>query len=129
PVIRRVAPTVIANELMGVQPMSGPLSYVYSLRFRYAETYGAPNPVTAGTEALAPLDIARFYSGNGNSDNPAGANTSTMEGTGGRAMNLQLVHKAVEARSRKLRASWTFEAQQDAMSQVGIDIEQEQMNL
>lgn len=127
PIIRRVAPTVIANEIMGVQPMAGPLSYVYSLRFRYAESVAGG--VNAGSEALAPLDIARYYSGNGDVNNPAAANTATLEGTGGRAMNMQLVNKAVEAKSRKLRSSWTFEAQQDAMSQVGIDIEQEQMNL
>lgn len=129
PVIRRVAPTVIANEIMGVQPMTGPLGYVYTLRFRYAETVGAPTPVTQGTEALAPLDIARFYSGNENSNNPAGANTSALEGSGGRALNLQLVNQAIEAKSRKLRANWTFEAQQDAMSQVGIDVEEELMAL
>ncbi len=129
PVIRRVAPSVIANEIMGVQPMTGPLGYVYTLRFRYAETAGAPVPVTAGTEALAPTDIARFYSGNLDSNNPAGAPTADLEGTGGKALNLQLVTQAIEAKSRKLRASWTFEAAQDAQSQVGIDVEGELMAL
>lgn len=129
PVIRRVAPTVIANEIMGVQPMSGPLGYVYSLRFRYAESFGAPNGVVAGEEAFNPLDIARFYSGNGDSDNPAGANTSVLEGSGGRKLNLQLVNKAIEAKTRKLNAVWTFEGQQDALSQAGVDIEAELMSL
>lgn len=129
PVIRRVAPSVIANEIMGVQPMTGPLGYVYTLRFRYAATAGSPTPVTAGTEAFNPLDIARFYSGNLNSTTPAAAFTADLEGTGGQPMNLQLMTQAVEAKSRKLRASWTFEAAQDAQSQVGIDIEAELMSL
>lgn len=129
PVIRRVAPSVIANEIMGVQPMTSPLGYVYTLRFRYAETAGAPAPVTAGTEALNPQEIARFYSGNLDSDNPGAGLTSVLEGTGGKNMNLQLIHQAIEAKTRKLRATWTFEASQDAMSQVGIDIEAELMAL
>lgn len=129
PVIRRVAPSVIANEIMGVQPMTGPLGYVYTLRFRYAETAGAPAPVTAGSEAFAPTDIAKFYSGNLDSNNPGAAPTADLEGTGGKAMNLQLMTHAVEAKSRKLRASWTFEASQDAQSQVGIDVEAELMSL
>jgi len=129
PVIRRVAPSVIANEIMGVQAMTGPLGYVYTLRFRYAETAGAPTPVVAGTEAMNPLEIARFYSGNLNSTTPGAGLTSVLEGTGGKSLNLQLVNQAIEAKSRKLRATWTFEAAQDSMTQVGIDIESELMAL
>ena len=38
PVIRRVMPTVIANELVGVQPMTGPVGQIHTLRVRYANT-------------------------------------------------------------------------------------------
>ena len=38
PVIRRVMPTVIANEIVGVQPMTGPVAQIHTLRVRYAET-------------------------------------------------------------------------------------------
>ena len=37
PVIRRVMPTVIANEIVGVQPMTGPVGQIHTLRVRYAE--------------------------------------------------------------------------------------------
>ena len=37
PVIRRVMPTVIANELVGVQPMTGPVGQIHTLRIRYSE--------------------------------------------------------------------------------------------
>ena len=36
PVIRRVMPTVIANELVGVQPMTGPVGQIHTLRVRYS---------------------------------------------------------------------------------------------
>ena len=34
PVIRRVMPTVIANEIVGVQPMTGPVGQIHTLRVR-----------------------------------------------------------------------------------------------
>jgi hypothetical protein len=39
PVIRRVMPTVIANELVGVQPMTGPVGQIHTLRVRYADAF------------------------------------------------------------------------------------------
>ena len=38
PVIRRVMPTVIANEIVGVQQMTGPVGQIHTLRIRYADT-------------------------------------------------------------------------------------------
>ena len=127
PVIRRVMPTVICNEIIGVQPMTGPVGQISTLRVRYAETVGSPTPVTAGSEALSPFDIARFYSGNLNSTTPAGSPTATIEGTVGRQLSIQVVKETVEAKSRRLSAKWTFEAAQDAQAQYGIDIEAEVM--
>lgn len=128
PIIRRVMPTTIANEIVGVQPMTGPVGQITTLRVRYAETYGSPNPVNAGTEALGPFDIARFYSGNGNSDDPRAAATSTLEGQKGRQISIQTVKETVEAKSRRLSATWTFEAAQDANSQYSIDLEAESLS-
>ena len=52
PVIRRVMPTVIANELVGVQPMTGPVGQIHTLRVRYAQSLtdssAAATSVTAG---------------------------------------------------------------------------------
>ena len=128
PVIRRVMPTVIANEIIGVQPMTGPVGQIHTLRVRYADTFGAPAPgVVAGAEALSPFDIAKWYSGNGNTANPRGADTATLEGTAGKRLNIQILRETVEAKSRRLSARWTFEAAQDAQAQQGIDIEAEIM--
>ena len=121
PVIRRVMPTVIANELVGVQPMTGPVGQIHTLRVRYADN------VLAGEEALSPFKIAAAYSGN-NSDSAAKASsTASLEGQAGRRMSIQILKQTVEAKTRKLSARWTFEAAQDAQAQQGIDVEAEIM--
>jgi len=125
PVIRRVMPTVIANELVGVQPMTGPVGQIHTLRVRYAEASSGTTTTTAGEEALSPFKIAEAYSGD-NSSTKAGA-TSALEGSGGKKLSIQILKQTVEAKSRKLSANWTFEAAQDAQAQQGIDIEAEIM--
>ena len=124
PVIRRVMPTVIANEIIGVQPMTGPVGQIHTLRVRYAETSAG---VTAGTEALSPFDIAAAYSGNGNASNPGGEVTSSMEGAIGKKLSIQILKQTVEAKTRKMSARWTFEAAQDAQAMHGLDVEAEIM--
>ena len=129
PVIRRVMPTVIANEIVGVQPMTGPVGQIHTLRVRYAETTNdasaANVDTTAGEEALSPFKVAEAYSG---SLSTAKADaTPGLEGSGGRKLSIQILKQTVEARSRKLQARWTFEAAQDAQSQHGIDVEAEIM--
>jgi hypothetical protein len=128
PVIRRVMPTVIANELVGVQPMTGPVGQIHTLRVRYADTTtGGATNIVAGDEALSPFKIASSYSGNDSS--PAkGAATATLEGAAGKRLNVQILKQVVEAKSRKLSARWTFEAAQDAQAQQGVDIEAEIMS-
>ena len=137
PVIRRVMPTVIANELVGVQPMTGPVGQIHTLRVRYANSLtdnsAAGTSVTAGQEALSPFTIATAYStmpysaGAQTATAYTGNNTATMEGTGGKQISVQILKQAVEAKTRKLSARWTFEAAQDAQAQQGIDIEAEIM--
>ena len=127
PVIRRVMPTVIANELVGVQPMTGPVGQIHTLRVRYADTTsGGATNTTAGEEALSPFKIAEAYSGNDGT--PAkGASTASLEGTAGNRLSIQILKQTVEAKTRKLSARWTFESAQDAQAQQGIDIEAEVM--
>src|SRR6056300_1702257 len=125
PVIRRVMPTVIANELVGVQPMTGPVGQIHTLRVRYADTSAAG--VVAGEEAMSPFKIAASYSGNQDPTNPGPDATANMEGKAGNRMNIQVLKQTVEAKSRKLSARWTFEAAQDAQAMHGLDVEAEVM--
>ena len=124
PVIRRVMPTVIANEIIGVQPMTGPVGQIHTLRVRYAET---DQGVTAGSEALSPFQIARGYSGEEGATTDTAANTSTLEGKAGNKLSIQILKQTVEARTRKLSARWTFESSQDANAMHGLDVEAEIM--
>ena len=126
PVIRRVMPTVIANELVGVQPLTGPVGQIHTLRVRYSDTSSGAG-VVAGEEAFSPFKIAEAYSGNQDSANAKAANTAALEGTAGNRMSIQILKQTVEAKTRKLSARWTFEAAQDAQAQQGIDIEAEIM--
>jgi hypothetical protein len=126
PVIRRVMPTVIANEIVGVQPMTGPVGQIHTLRVRYADAFSgsAGGSTTAGEEALSPFKIAEGYSGNANGKADA---TASKEGTAGNRLSIQILKQTVEAKTRKLSARWTFESAQDAQSQHGIDVEAEIM--
>ena len=117
PLIRRVMPSVIANELVGVQPMTGPVGQIHTLRTRYAESGGG---ATAGEEALSPFKLAQSYSGSPDA-------TAAAEGTPGRKMSIQILKETVEAKTRRLSARWTFEAAQDAEAMHGVDVESEIM--
>ena len=131
PVLRRVMPTVIANEIVGVQPMQGPVGQIHTLRVRYAETVTSTatgdfgTDTVAGDEALSPFKIATAYSGStttGRADV-----TAAKEGLGGSKISIQILKQPVEAKTRKLQARWTFEAAQDAQSMHGLDVEAEIM--
>jgi hypothetical protein len=193
PMIRRIIPGTIANELVGVQVMNGPVDLVYSMRYRYAEGVtggtdinGNSVDILAGDEAFGSSDtnpVYNFYAGGtanvsgtpsaeqgqeagasgvgpsspgdivgnptgeawGYAENgasgvgvapnssaldgvgyPRGAGgNSTIEGSGGRKMSLEVVSQAVEAGARKLQASWTLEAMHDMDKQHGLSIENE----
>ena len=126
PVIRRVMPTVIANELVGVQPMTGPVGQIHTLRVRYSDAFDstAGTDTVAGEEALSPFKIAEGYSG---AANDKAATTAALEGQAGNRLSIQILKQTVEAKTRKLSARWTFESAQDAQAQQGIDVEAEIM--
>lgn len=83
PMIRRIIPGTIATELVGVQPMSGPVGLAYTLRYRYAETvtgdasrnpYGGPNSIAPNDEVFSNVSpIRHFYSSSIGADVPAGS--------------------------------------------------------
>lgn len=100
PMIRRIIPGTIATEIVGVQPMQGPVGLVYTMRYRYGESVTQPgnpfNPATgninAGDEMFGNNPALRqFYSSaagaavnDGGADQPAGssgiANAAAAEG-------------------------------------------------
>lgn len=126
PLIKRVMPTVMAHELVGVQPLTGPSGLITTMRIRYATTSPFQgNGIVAGQEAMSPYLVGAWYSGNEDMDNPGAADTAVLEGTGGNDINIEFVKEDVKAGSRKLKARFTLEAMQDAESQYGANVEQE----
>lgn len=137
PMIRRIIPGTIASELVGVQPMVGPVSLAYSLRFAFGEktdtVAGAANgipgdTINAGDEVFGNNSkTKRFYSGGpaGGPTDGFGASTADFEAYGGRQLQLTVLKQTITAASRKLQAKWTVEAAQDINSQHGLDLEAE----
>lgn len=92
PMIRRIIPGTIATELVGVQPMSGPVGLVYTLRYKYEEDM-THNPsssqfggfdITSGDEAFGNAKpIRQFYAGNTGSPQDAGASGIDAAGSDG----------------------------------------------
>lgn len=129
PLIKRVMPTVMAHELVGVQPLSGPAGIITTMRVRYATTSPvAGNGIVAGQEALSPYLTGAWYSGNEDVANPGAADTAVLEGVGGNDINIEFVKQEVRAGSRRLKARFTLESMQDAQSQYGSNLEEELTN-
>lgn len=176
PLIARVFPELVTNDLVGVQPMSTPVGLAYALRYRYASTGGG---ATAGAEA-GYNSVYSMYSGSNSPSANAGAgptvptsadfgatsnivggdnaqqnkwgytteigellNTEQRLATGNfpngldtsnsafqmREMSLSVEQQEIRAKTRKLKARWSLEAQQDLAHMHGVDIEEEMTDL
>jgi hypothetical protein len=138
PMIRRIIPGTIATELVGTQPMSGPVGLAYSLRFVFSQSVdtGGVADITKGDEVFGPgfnaanpgaSKLKRFYTGGevGGVATGQGAATSEFESFGGRNLQLEVLKQTVTAKTRRLQAKWSIEAMQDLSSQHGLDLEAE----
>jgi len=158
PMIRRTFPELITNEIVGVQPMAGPVGLAFALRYRYSgETLGAgidgKGAGTGGTGGglgnLASLsgeagyqELNTQYTGTssdylvGNSDftfserdRGVAALLRNFEITGNiPTMEVSFEKTAVEAGTRRLGARWSVELEQDLKNMNGIDIDTELTN-
>lgn len=136
PMVRRVMPSLLAMDLVGVQPVSGPQGIVRTMRFRYSEDTlstegGTTNTVTAGDEASG-QNIYEKYSflalGGAYDDvdtlNPF-EQTTYLEGNRGKPMNLDVATDRVDTYGRKLSSSWSLESQDDLDALDGLNVEEE----
>jgi hypothetical protein len=92
PMIRRIIPGTIATEIVGVQPMSGPVAQVFTMRYKYDEavTHAAGRSpfggfdIVAGDEAFGNAKpIRSFYSGQVGTDANPSVGTGQTAGTSG----------------------------------------------
>ena len=156
--VRRAMPNLIAYDVCGVQPMSGPTGLIFAMKSRYKTTRGG---ATDGDEAMFQEAIAP-YSGdssvtqsgdpsglegltdsNGDSslDNDrtgptigGGMSTAHAEalgntGTDFAEMGFTIEKSTVTAKSRALKAEYTIELAQDLKAIHGLDAETELANI
>jgi hypothetical protein len=169
PLVARVFPELITNDLVGVQPMFTPVGLAYALRYRYQSdeaagveagyntVYGqysgavdaTGQPVTAGA-AIAQYGNHGTIGQGGKIADITGAGLTTGANAyltqfgerldtlgkvcGGqsdtmREMGLTIEKKEITAGTRKLKARWTLEAQQDLANMHNVDVEEELTDL
>lgn len=163
PLVARIFPELVTNELVGVQPMFTPVGLAYALRYRYQSTFnsktGYPGaeagyntvealysggyPTTATSTPTSADFASAFPSGCDNSqvvggdqvlEPRGGYRTQDAEGLGEthwcgtdemeriRYMGLSVERQTIEAKTRKLAARWSHEAQQDLKNMHNVDI-------
>jgi len=158
PMIRRTFPELITNEIVGVQPMSGPVGLAFALRYKYEPTaLGAGNgaidgSMTAGSNAGPGIDSGaelgyqyldtRFTGSSGVGALSGNADFAMMlqdQGVAKLLSQFELTSNipqvlvsfektAVEAGTRRLSARWSVELEQDLKNMNGIDIDTELTN-
>jgi hypothetical protein len=139
--VRRAAPNLIAYDICGVQPMTGPTGLIFAMRSRYKTQDGTEAlfneantafPSTAQSQTGAsPADL----SGGTEYTRGTGLTTAQAEALGDGAgqafqeMAFSIEKVAVTARSRALKAEYTMELAQDLKAVHGLDAEQELANI
>lgn len=135
--VRRLAPKLIAYDVCGVQPMTGPTGLIFALKARYAQTPPNGNP-QGGAEALF-NEANSAYSGTGThvQDNPwhvdfaTGVGKATADGEvdAWASMGVTIEKETVIAKARQLRADYSLELAQDMKRIHGLDADSELINI
>ena len=132
--VRRALPNLMAYDVAGVQPMTGPTGLIFAMKSHYTGQ--------TGTEALF-NEADTDFSGAGShaGSNPVdgtyttgnGVSTSTAEGFGDSTtlneMAFSIEKTTVTAKSRALKAEYTVELAQDLKAIHGLDAESELSNI
>ena len=154
--IRRSMPNLVAYDLAGVQPMSGPTGLIFAMRAKYDGQTGGDanetffNEVKTGQSGAAGTVVGATIANTG--DNPAVLNdagggqanygvgtamgTEVSEGLDSdgqtpdfREMGFSIEKIAVTAKSRALKAEYSIELAQDLRAIHGLDAESELANI
>jgi len=118
--VRRAMPNIIAYDIAGVQPMTGPTGLIFAMKAKYK--------VAAGdTEALG-LD-APDTSFAGKHTTTVAEEMGTPTGTAFAEMAFTIDKTTVTAQTRALKAEYTMELAQDLKAVHGLDAEGELANI
>ena len=155
--VRRAMPNLMAYDICGVQPMSGPTGLIFAMKSQYKTTRAG---ATSGDEALAINEPVSGFSGDSAStqandtsglgtlaavdsagaaaDFGGGMATDHAEGLGSGAgapnssfaeMGFTIEKATVTAKSRALKAEYSLELAQDLKAIHGLDAETELANI
>jgi len=128
--VRRALPNLMAYDVCGVQPMTGPTGLIFAMKSHYTSQ--------TGTEALfneADTDFAG--TGTHAGSNPVdgsyttgtGMTTATGEGVDPAEMAFSIEKTTVTAKTRALKAEYSIELAQDLKAIHGLDAESELSNI
>lgn len=145
--VRRSLPNLIAYDICGVQPMTGPTGLIFAMRSNYATatTRGHEafyNEANTGFTGDGTAQTALTLTASGNSaatfSSPDGGKaiaTSIAEGLGDGTnpafseMGFSIEKVTVTAKTRALKAEYTLELAQDLKAVHGLDAETELSNI
>jgi len=149
--VRRALPNLIAYDICGVQPMTGPTGLIFAMRSKYSSQGGTEalfNEANTGFASTNAAGANGNVSGSLTNTNPvfalsdattygvgAGMTTARAEALGddsGNAfaeMAFSIEKVTVTARSRALKAEYTMELAQDLKAVHGLDAETELANI
>jgi len=148
--VRRAMPNLIAYDICGVQPMTGPTGLIFAMKSRYGSQAGAEALFNEADSDFSAEDAA---SDTGSPDSHSGSNPATLndsspgtyttgsgmttaqaetlgDGTDEFAeMAFSIDKVTVTAKSRALKAEYTMELAQDLKAIHGLDAETELANI
>jgi hypothetical protein len=140
--VRRAMPNLIAYDVAGVQPMTGPTGLIFAMRSRYTNQTGTENQYAeadsdfSGAGTQAGTNPAVLNDGSpGTYTGGTGMTTAAAEALGDSAsnsfaeMSFSIEKNSVEAKSRALKAEYTMELAQDLKAIHGLDAETELANI
>ncbi len=148
--VRRSMPNLIAYDICGVQPMTGPTGLIFAMRSRYSNQTGgetfynevntAFSTLTSGANSMGQKHVGSIpavsnNAANGSYNFGSGMATANAEalGTDGAGAFAQMAFSiekvTVTAKSRALKAEYTMELAQDLKAIHGLDAESELSNI
>ena len=145
--VRRSLPNLIAYDICGVQPMTGPTGLIFAMRSRYATQggteafYNEANSGFSGAATQAALSLQSNTNTSGNvfantvfSNLPGTMTTGNGEALGDGSNTFQEMAFSIEkvtvtARTRALKAEYSMELAQDLKAVHGLDAETELANI
>jgi hypothetical protein len=139
--IRRAMPNLIAYDIAGVQPMTGPTGLIFAMRSRQTAQNGAEvfyneaNTAFSGAGGEVPGSTGGAVPNTSIFDTGIGMTTAAGEalgdggGTNFAEMAFSIEKVTVAAKTRALKAEYTTELAQDLKAVHGLDAETELANI